>query len=253
MFFGFANKETKRRGMKKGRVVILVLLFLFVLSLDAHARRQIETPSDTEFIKYRVKRGETLNTIARKFGIHADELKAINNLKTSRLKPGRVILIPVEKEKEEEEVFELKVDYGTWRDPNEKYLLVKVAKSFMGAPYKLGGESVRGMDCSAFVKKIYEIFDVQLPRTAKEQFKVGRRVEKDELKVGDLVFFRTRPGRNYATHVGIYLGGGNFIHASSYCKRGVRIDNLESPFYKRTYLGAVRIKEDPEEHSKGDS
>lgn len=237
-----------------GRVALVIFLtvFLCLSSSDLFAKRQSGPGEESDFIRYTVKKGETLKTIARKFGVSAEELRSINGLASSRIKAGKVILVPVPKE-EEEEIVELNVGYGRWRDPQEKMMLVKVAKSFMGAPYKLGGESVRGLDCSAFVKKIYEIFDVNLPRTAKEQFRVGKRVEKEELKIGDLVFFRTRPGRNYATHVGIYIGGGNFIHASSYSSRGVRIDSLESPFYKRTFLGAVRIKEDPEELAQNDS
>jgi cell wall-associated NlpC family hydrolase len=122
-------------------------------------------------------------------------------------------------------------------------MLVKVAKSFMGAPYKYGGETVRGLDCSAFVKKIYDIFDVQLPRSAREQFMVGNKISKDELAVGDLVFFKTKRYVKYPTHVGIYIGDGNFIHSSSTrSKLGVKVDALSSDFYSRTFVGATRVK-----------
>ena len=73
---------------------------------------------------------------------------------------------------------------GTWRSTEERSLFVKVAKGFLGAPYRLGGSSVRGLDCSAFVMKIYQLFDISLPRTAREQAHVGMRVNRTELQEG---------------------------------------------------------------------
>jgi len=117
---------------------------------------------------------------------------------------------------------------------------VRVAKGFLGAPYRLGGSSVRGLDCSAFVKKIYEFFDVSLPRTAKEQARVGMHVSRDELKEGDLVFFNTR--RRAYGHVGIYIGNNEFVHAAAGRARMVRIDTLDKPYYNKRFVKAVRIK-----------
>ena len=123
-------------------------------------------------------------------------------------------------------------------------MLVKVAKSFMGAPYKYGGTTVKGLDCSAYVKKIYEIFDVQLPRSARDQFQVGSKIRREELAVGDLVFFKTKRYVKYPTHVGIYIGDGNFIHSSSgHGRIGVKIDALSSDYYSNVFTGATRIKD----------
>ena len=128
---------------------------------------------------------------------------------------------------------------GNWDSPHERSLFVRVAKGFLGAPYRWGGSSVRGLDCSSFVKKLYEFFDVSLPRTAKEQARVGQRVSRDELKEGDLVFFNTR--RAYG-HVGIYIGNNEFVHASAGRERRVRIDTLDKPYYDKRFVKAVRIK-----------
>jgi len=129
---------------------------------------------------------------------------------------------------------------GKWKDPEERNLLVKVAKGFLGAPYRLGGSSVKGLDCSGFVKKMYEFFDVNLPRTAREQAHVGMKVAKGELAEGDLVFFNTR--RAFG-HVGIYIGNNQFVHASSGKKdRHVRIDSLDKPYYNKRFIKAVRLK-----------
>lgn len=171
-----------------------------------------------------------------------------SNLTKERPSAKKSIPAPRWEEKDDEDLIDLThISYGKWKDHEERFRLVKVAKSFVGAPYKLGGDTVRGLDCSAFVRKVFEIFDVNLPRTARQQFLVGKRVEKEELSAGDLVFFRTRPTKDYPNHVGIYIGNGKFIHASSYHGRGVRIDSLDQPFYRRTYVGAVRIKDLPEE------
>jgi cell wall-associated NlpC family hydrolase len=128
---------------------------------------------------------------------------------------------------------------GKWSNPEERSLFVKVAKTFLGVPYKLGGSTLRGIDCSAFVKKIYEIFNIQLPRTAREQLSIGIKVEKDQLQEGDLVFFK-RQGNN--AHVGIYIGDNQFVHASS-SNREVKIDHLNTPYYSKHFLKGVRVKE----------
>lgn len=218
------------------------------------AMRQSEPPvaaaeNDGEFIEYRVKKGDTLDTIAKEFNVEKEDILASNNIDAKSL--PAVLLIPKAGEEEDKEAPVITLSpksFKPWRSNEEKYMLVKAAKSFMGAPYLYGGESVRGLDCSAFVRKIYDIFDVQLPRTAKEQFRVGSQVSKDNLAVGDLVFFRTKRGVDYPTHVGIYIGNGNFIHSSSgRSKLGVAIDALSSSFYSRTYMGATRIKKSPDE------
>jgi len=213
---------------------------------------QAVVENDGEFIEYRPKKGDTLAKIASKFNLDAEDILESNNI-TGRKLP-KVILIPkIIEVNDSEELIELsKKPLKPWRNNDEKYMLVKVAKSFMGAPYKYGGETVRGLDCSAFVKKIYDIFDVQLPRSAREQFMVGNKISKEELAVGDLVFFKTKRYVKYPTHVGIYIGDGNFIHSSSTrCKLGVKVDALSSEFYSRTFVGATRVKKLPDDTAEG--
>ena len=242
-----AEAEVKKNKKVASNVYSLKRHEIRVKNSSLDRFESYEGEGDVTFIKHKVKKGETLLVISKKYGVGVEEIKAVNGLKNKRVLPGMTILIPRETEEREEEIVEVpKVSYGKWKDPDERHILVKVAKSFVGAPYKLGGNTVKGLDCSAFVKKIFEIFDVDLPRTAREQYLAGKRIEKEELAVGDLVFFKTRPGKQYPTHVGIYIGEGKFIHASSHRKSGVRIDSLDTPFYRRTYVGAVRIKESPD-------
>lgn len=129
---------------------------------------------------------------------------------------------------------------GKWSGADERSLFVRVAKGFLDAPYRLGGSSVIGLDCSAFAKKVYGFFDIDLPRTAREQSRVGKQVSRDGLKEGDLVFFKSRRAIG---HVGIYIGNHQFVHASSGEEKKVRIDTLEKPFYSSHFAKAVRIKE----------
>ena len=105
-------------------------------------------------------------------------------------------------------------------------------------PYKFGGSTTLGIDCSAYVKKAYGLLDIELPRTAREQFKTGEAVEKEQLSAGDLVFFKTYA--SFPSHVGIYIGNNLFIHASSMAKK-VTIDNLDAPYYMKRFIGAKRL------------
>ena len=108
--------------------------------------------------------------------------------------------------------------------------------NWWGTRYRYGGDSKTGIDCSAFAGMLMrEVFHIQLPRTAREQFSNVNKIDKALLKEGDLVFFNTRGG---ISHVGIFLKHGYFVHAST--SRGVTISNLEEPYYKSRFLGGGR-------------
>lgn len=118
-----------------------------------------------------------------------------------------------------------------------KDTIVKTAEKYLKTPYRFGGDTPRGFDCSGFVKYVYEQHGIKLPRTADVQYQRGKKVERTNLKAGDLVFFTTyAPG---ASHVGIYYGNGKFIHAAT--SRGVMISRLDEDYWKPRYLGARRI------------
>jgi peptidoglycan DL-endopeptidase LytE len=226
---------------------------------------------------YAVKKGDTLAGISRKTGISVAEIRELNNIRGNALKVGQRLALKKKPEREiasalpleytknginpdfeldgeedaddiltpEEawaEIEKRKQDnatlLGKWSNPDEPKLLVKVAMGFLGAPYRLGGSSVTGIDCSGFVKKIYQFFNIDLPRTAFEQSHVGMRVARSDLSEGDLIFFNTR---KRVGHVGIYIGNNQFVHAASR-KKGVRVDDLNEPYYNRRFIRAVRLK-----------
>jgi hypothetical protein len=114
----------------------------------------------------------------------------------------------------------------------------QIALDFLGVKYRWGGMSREtGMDCSGFVKSVYALCGVDLPRTSAEQYRKGLAVDSGELVAGDLVFF----GRNHrVNHVGIYLGDGKFIHAPR-SRETIKISSLEERSALRRFLGARRL------------
>jgi cell wall-associated NlpC family hydrolase len=121
----------------------------------------------------------------------------------------------------------------------EKMLMTII--NFLGTPYKFGGNSRKGIDCSAFTQLIFqESFNLELPRSTLEQVKIGSPVKRDELKFGDLVFFNTRRRQNPG-HVGIYLWDDYFVHAST--KYGVTVSSMASGYYDKRFVSAKRIEE----------
>lgn len=111
---------------------------------------------------------------------------------------------------------------------------------WLGTPYRRGGTNRRGIDCSGFVQQIYRsAFDIDLPRTSLEQTQAGRAVPAGELAPGDLLVFRIRDARS---HVGIYLGRDDFVHASP--RVGVTIASLREPHWQRAFRGARRLSHD---------
>lgn len=114
--------------------------------------------------------------------------------------------------------------------------LVKTAKQFIGIPYRWGGTtSENGFDCSGLTMVSYRLNGLNLPRVSRNQFQAGKWVSKEKLRPGDLVFFATKGGTR-VTHVGMYVGDGDFIHAPRTGKN-VRIEKLSTGFFAKTYMG----------------
>jgi len=120
--------------------------------------------------------------------------------------------------------------------------LARVVDSYLGIPYKWGGTTRAGMDCSAFTRAIFrETYGVELPRTSKQMYGVGRAIPQEQsLKPGDLVFFKNTYSGPGVSHVGIYLGNGRFAHASS--SKGGTITPLDNPYFQPRYIGARRVE-----------
>lgn len=218
---------------------------------------QVTTVTTTKY--HTVKKGDNLFRIANKYGITVTELKSLNKLESNQLKIGQKLIVKKASVKNESVRSDERVPVlSTAKIDNEIKLdeieeikasedisqlniidrMLLFAKKMLHLPYKFGGNGFNGLDCSFFVKKVYSMVGIELPRSAREQFAHGIPVQKEELKPGDLVFFRTYA--KFPSHVGIYIGDNLFIHASSRSKK-VTIDSLDAPYYVKRFIGAKRI------------
>jgi peptidoglycan DL-endopeptidase CwlO len=131
---------------------------------------------------------------------------------------------------------------STTASPNhgiETFAVADTALALRGAPYRNGGSDPTGFDCSGFVQYVFAQHGIALPRDVKAQFEVGDLVSLDELELGDLVFFTTvAPG---ASHVGLSLGGDEFVHAPS-SKGVVRVERISAAYWSRRVIGARRLR-----------
>lgn len=140
-----------------------------------------------------------------------------------------------------------KAGYKPAYQPNSSYpvntskrsVLVK-AKSLLGKPYRYGGNHpTTGFDCSGFVQYTHAAVGINLPRTSYQQYRATHPINKNQLRPGDLVFFRINRKRS-VSHVGIYLGNGKFIHSPSSGKH-VTIAKLDNPYWRKVYSSAGRV------------
>lgn len=135
--------------------------------------------------------------------------------------------------------YAIKMDVEVERLANAE--LYNFIEQWWGAPYRLGGSTRKGIDCSAFTQTLLSsIYDVKVPRTASEQKTSSNMIQPEDLKEGDLVFFITR-GKGIS-HVGIYLHDNKFVHAST--SSGVTISSLNDTYWSKKYAGAGRVVEE---------
>jgi cell wall-associated NlpC family hydrolase len=116
--------------------------------------------------------------------------------------------------------------------------LVDAALQFLGAPYRNGGSDPSGFDCSGFVQYVFNSLGVKLPREVRDQYGVGEQVKLEDVRAGDLLFFQTVS--RGASHVGLAIGPGQFVHAPS--SRGVvRVERYTGQYWASRFIGARRV------------
>ncbi|MDA8169232.1 MAG: LysM peptidoglycan-binding domain-containing protein [Nitrospiraceae bacterium] len=216
---------------------------------------------------YLVRRGDNFYKIARRFHLSADELMTINEMDSEDLRPGERILLEPDDEEDAQappvntaalqaqsaEIAEKVKELSQSTDVKSmsiKDKLLVFAKSMLNIPYRFGGTSFYGIDCSAFVQKVFNFLNIELPRTAREQYNEGVPVSLNNLAIGDLLFFRTYA--SFPSHVGIYIGENLFIHASSGGHR-VKIGSLNTPYFMKRLIGAKRLLTGEDSGSTGEN
>jgi cell wall-associated NlpC family hydrolase len=117
------------------------------------------------------------------------------------------------------------------------YQVAETGLTLRGVPYRPGGSTLNGFDCSGFAQYVFRRHGIRLPREVSDQYHEGKSIKRKEIKAGDLLFFKTT-GRG-ATHVAISIGGGRFVHAPS-STGVVRVESLSSPYWSPRFLGARR-------------
>ena len=128
---------------------------------------------------------------------------------------------------------------GSSRNSSLGENIVSTAKKYIGTPYSYGTSSSKSFDCSGFTHYIYKKHDISVPRSSADQAGVGSEVSKKDLQTGDLVIF-SNTYKSGPSHAGIYIGNGNFIHASS-AGGGVMISNLNSGYYSNHFTFGRRV------------
>lgn len=274
--FGVSVEEIKRANNLSGNDLkvgqVLKISALRVLKnedprvnlrkvLSSEVRENVD--QNLDYIWHKVKEGETLYNLSLRYGVPVEEIKKANNLEENIIIVGQVLKVPVYKKdsfklenpiKKFEEISKeknsLSVKFSdlfltkSILDKDEEKALkdkfIEIAEQFKSFGYKMGGSGNGYLDCSMFVKLVFEDFGINLPRTSREQFEIGIEVSRDELIPGDLVFFSRNGRKEGINHVGIYIGNNKFIHFSS-SRKGLAIDSLESDYFKKRFIGAKRV------------
>ncbi|HAF18026.1 MAG: LysM peptidoglycan-binding domain-containing protein [Thermacetogeniaceae bacterium] len=215
----------------------------------AENRSTAPSRSQVNTVNYVVQYGDSLWSIALKFQTSVETIKELNGLTGDQIHPGMTLRVsgkssspsrqqsgsnsnPAPQPKKENST-KPKQKENQVNPPQPKANILETAKQFQGVPYKYGGSSPSGFDCSGFVQYVYGLHGIKLPRVAADQAKTGTRV--DSPAVGDLVFFAENGS---VVHVGIYAGNNTFIHANR--KQGVIFTSLNQQWYKERYIGANR-------------
>jgi cell wall-associated NlpC family hydrolase len=209
---------------------------------------------------YSVRAGDSLYRIAKNFGTTPAALQTANRLKGTKIKVGQILKLPVSRTAVAKSTTPRAIESTV--PSNETYIsaapkssvdniqaadsyssstrlrLVQAGFELIGVRYKFGGTGNGSFDCSGLVKNLFSKFNIDLPRSSKEQYKQGEAVSRDDLEVGDLVFFSS--GGSQPTHVGIYLGDDKFLHAARKARKVV-ISDLSKLWYTMRYIGARRV------------
>ncbi|WP_409290565.1 LysM peptidoglycan-binding domain-containing protein [Peribacillus sp. SCS-37] len=193
-------------------------------------------PSKTPSVNYEVQPGDSLWLISSKYGVTTAELIQANKLKTESIQAGQKLVIPNPKKAPAAPAKPPAKPTGT--QAANIQLAIDEGHKYLGVPYLYGGSTPAGFDCSGFAYYIFSQSGFDIKRTSSANyFSQGRTVAQPQ--AGDFIFFSPSPGSPSITHMGVYIGDGQFIHADS--TRGITITSTEVSYFKTRFLGYKRL------------
>jgi len=233
----------RRMDNSMKRLIILILLMnIIIMAKNSHKPLKSMLLNSSQSISvnlkelmndtYKVKVGDDLASISSKYNISIKKIKKFNNLKSVKsLVVGSILKIP-------DQTIKLETLLANIKNLSS---LLKEAEKHLGKSYVWGAVGPTEFDCSGFTSFVCRKNGINIPRTSINQSKVGIKIAREDLKEGDLIFFDTsKDKKGYITHVGLYLGNNNFIHASSANKKVV-ISSLNQSFYKARFKWGRRV------------
>lgn len=234
--------------MKSNRIaVVLFAAFLIILGSDYGFTAEPATnplSNHNAILSHTVQSGDSLSRIARTYNTTIANLKNANNLKGTIIHVGQQLHIPIlPGSTVGAALTSLNQVPGSGEDLKNHPLrlqLVKAGVGMLGIQYRRGGSKESGFDCSGLVKNLYSRFDIELPRSSRQQYGQGEKVDRGKLETGDLVFFSS--GGKQPDHVGIYIGENQFLHAALKAEK-VIISDLNKTWYAVRFLGGRRISD----------
>ena len=231
--------------VKKGDTLISIAKTYHVRVADIRKRNRLSSDTIRVGQTLRIATSRKSKRKRKTVKTHRQTRRLASVLKHKGSKPvtiGDIIIKqPQRKKSLSDIVFGDILRYDTASLSPKSQRIIELAKQNLGKRYVWGAAGKNAFDCSGLTSYVCKMNGIKLPRRAIEQSKVGLFVPRDQLQPGDLVFFDTsKQRRGYVNHVGIYIGDGKFIHASS-AKKKVIITSLDKPFYKSRYKGARRV------------
>ena len=218
--------------MKKKNVILMASLSLFAMNCStlqnnsASRKRNNKVKTDLETADATESRKE-----------NDREHKSDNQNLKNRFSNDSLVITKINELQEKNQRLLISGTSSEIRTVKLQNALLKSFENWKGTRYSFGGDSSRGIDCSALTRRVYrEVFSFELPRVTKDQIKVGRHVSRNNLKPGDILYFR--PDGKY-NHTAVYLGNSLFINASS--SKGVILSSMEHSYWSKYFVHGVRV------------
>lgn len=218
--------------MKKKNVILMASLSLFAMNCStlqnnsASRKRNNKVKTDLETADATESRKE-----------NDREHKSDNQNLKNRFSNDSLVITKINELQEKNQRLLISGTSSEIRTVKLQNALLKSFENWKGTRYSFGGDSSRGIDCSALTRRVYrEVFSFELPRVTKDQIKVGRHVSRHNLKPGDILYFR--PDGKY-NHTAVYLGNSLFINASS--SKGVILSSMEHSYWSKYFVHGVRV------------